>query len=60
LAWQSVEMLVTPRPGVSMDNLIQDLQTSRDEAFNLRGGSGHGVAAVGRSRCSVPVASAIT
>lgn len=39
LAWQSVKMLVTPRPGVSMDNLIQDLQTSRDEAFNLRGGS---------------------
>jgi hypothetical protein len=46
LAWQSVKMLVTPRPGVSMDNLIQDLQTSRDEAFNLRGGSGAGTAQI--------------
>ena len=33
-------MLITPRPGVGLDNLIQNLQTSRDEAFNLRGGSG--------------------
>lgn len=30
-------MLLTPRPGVNLDNLIQNLQTSRDEAFNLRG-----------------------
>ena len=30
-------MLVTPRPGVSLDNLTNNLKSLRDEAFNLRG-----------------------
>ena len=33
-------MLVTPRPGVSLNNLIQSLQSVHNEAVNLRGGSG--------------------
>jgi hypothetical protein len=30
-------MLVTPRAGVSLDNLTNNLKSLRDEAFNLRG-----------------------
>jgi hypothetical protein len=37
-------MLITPRPGVNLDNLIQSLQTVHTEAFNLRGGSGAPIA----------------
>jgi hypothetical protein len=33
-------MLITPRPGVNLDNLIQNLRTVHMEASNLRGGSG--------------------
>lgn len=39
-------MLVAPRPGVSLDNLIQDLRTVHTEASNLRGGSGASTAQV--------------
>jgi hypothetical protein len=31
-------MFLTPRPGVSLDNLISSLQAVHTEAFNLRGG----------------------
>ena len=33
-------MLLTPRPGVGLDDLIQTLDSTRTEAFNLRGGGG--------------------
>lgn len=33
-------MLLTPRPGVGPDDLIQTLASTRTEAFNLRGGGG--------------------
>jgi hypothetical protein len=33
-------MFLTPRPGVSLDNLISSLQTVHTEAFNLRAGGG--------------------
>jgi hypothetical protein len=33
-------MLLTPRPGVTLDNLTQNLRSMRDVAFNLRGGGG--------------------
>ena len=60
LAWRSVKMLVTPRPGVSMDNLMPDLQTSRDEAFNLRAAAATALLWWVVVGCSVPVSSAIT
>ena len=31
-------MLITPRPGVNLDNLVQNLESLKTEAFNLRGG----------------------
>jgi rRNA-processing protein FCF1 len=34
--WQTVTMLITPRPGVSLDNLIQNLRTVHMEASSLR------------------------
>lgn len=37
---QNMTMLVTPRPGVSLDNLIRTLQSIHTDAYNLRGGSG--------------------
>lgn len=33
-------MLLTPRPGVGLDDLIQTLDSTRTEVFNLRGGGG--------------------
>jgi hypothetical protein len=33
-------VLLTPRPGVGLDGLIQTLGSTRTEAFNLRGGAG--------------------
>jgi len=33
-------MLLTPRPGVGLDDLIQTLESAHTEAFNLRGGGG--------------------
>lgn len=33
-------MLLTPRPGVSLDNLLKNLQTVHGEAYNLRSGGG--------------------
>jgi hypothetical protein len=33
-------VLVTPRPGVSRENLLQTLQSLHTEVFNLRGGGG--------------------
>ena len=33
-------MLLTPRPGVGLDDLIQTMDSTRTEAFNLRGGGG--------------------
>ena len=33
-------MLVTPRPGISLDNLVENLQRIHTDAFNLRGGGG--------------------
>ena len=33
-------MLLTLRPGVGLDDLIQTLDSTRTEAFNLRGGGG--------------------
>lgn len=33
-------MLITPRPGVSLDNLIENLQRIHSDAFNLRAGGG--------------------
>ena len=33
-------MLLTPRPGANLDNLLQNLQTIRDEASGLLSGSG--------------------
>lgn len=32
-------MLITPRPGVNLDNLVQNLESLKTEAFNLKGGS---------------------
>jgi hypothetical protein len=37
---QSVIMLIAPRLGVNLDNLIPSLQTTRDEAFKLHGSGG--------------------
>lgn len=33
-------MLVTPRPGISLDNLVENLQRIHTDAFNVRGGGG--------------------
>jgi hypothetical protein len=33
-------MLVTPRPGVSRENLLKALQSVHTDAYNLRGGGG--------------------
>jgi PIN domain len=38
--WQSATVLITPRPGVNLDSLIQNLQSIRSEASNLLSGSG--------------------
>ena len=37
-------MLLTPRPGVGLGHLIDTLDSTRNEAFNLRGGGGPGPA----------------
>lgn len=37
-------MLITPRPGVGLDDLIQTLDSTRNEAFNLWSGGGPGPA----------------
>jgi hypothetical protein len=38
--WQSVTMLITPRPGVNLDNLVQNLRSISSAATNVFGGSG--------------------
>ena len=35
-------MLVTPRPGVSRENLLKSLQSVYTDVYNLRGGGGTG------------------
>jgi hypothetical protein len=38
--WQSTGMLVTPRPGVNRDNLLNILRSVQGDVTNLRGGGG--------------------